>query len=100
MNAHDICRTAATLVGNDRGRAYGDKEVNFTKIAILWNAYIQTRRDLDSPFNALDVGIMMALLKIARTQSGRGDTDNWIDGAGYLACAGELDTKDQVSLKE
>ena len=100
MNAHDICRTAATLVAGDRARSYGDKEANFGKIATLWNAYFLMRTHLAAPLTAKDIGIMMALMKIARTQTGAGDADNWIDGAGYLACAGEIDTKDATKLEE
>jgi hypothetical protein len=37
---------------------------------------------------------MMALLKIARTKSGSVNIDDWIDGSGYLACAGEVATKE------
>jgi len=36
------------------------------------------------------VGIMMALLKIARLKGNPYHQDNYVDGAGYLACAGEL----------
>ena len=37
-----------------------------------------------------DVAVMMALLKIARIASGQAKLDNWIDGCGYLACGGEI----------
>ena len=33
---------------------------------------------------------MMALLKIARTQSGAMNDDDAIDAIGYIACAGEI----------
>ena len=35
---------------------------------------------------------MMALLKIARLMSNPEHADSWIDGAGYLACGGEVAT--------
>ena len=33
---------------------------------------------------------MMALLKIARTQAGEDNDDNYIDACGYMGIAGEL----------
>jgi hypothetical protein len=30
----------------------------------------------------------------ARTKSGSINVDDWIDGAGYLACAGEVSTRE------
>jgi hypothetical protein len=33
---------------------------------------------------------MMALLKIGRIASGQAQADNYIDLAGYAACAGEI----------
>ena len=38
----------------------------------------------------IDVGIMMTLLKIARLKGNPYHQDNYVDGCGYLACAGEL----------
>ena len=33
---------------------------------------------------------MMALLKVARTKLGNLNKDDYVDGAGYLAIAGEI----------
>ena len=38
----------------------------------------------------IDVGIMMTLLKMGRIKSNPYHQDNYVDGCGYLACAGEL----------
>ena len=38
----------------------------------------------------MDVAMMMALLKIARIQSGTGTDDSFVDLAGYAACGGEI----------
>ena len=35
------------------------------------------------------MGIMMALLKMARAKSNPYHEDNYVDGAGYMACAAE-----------
>lgn len=42
--------------------------------------------------DAHDVAIMMALFKIARVKTGGTKADNYVDGCGYLACAGEIAT--------
>lgn len=88
MNAIDLCKKAADLVGGDRAEQHGDKHRNFANIASLWNAYLRSKNG--AQINATDVGIMMALMKIARTQSGNINLDDYIDGIGYLGCAGEL----------
>ena len=42
-----------------------------------------------------DVAAMMALLKIARASVNPEHVDSWIDGAGYMACGGEISTKEE-----
>jgi hypothetical protein len=91
-SAVEILNTAAKLVGGDRDRTHGNKRENFRAIAELLNAYMRIRRDATAELDEIDVGHIMALLKIARTQTGSPNADDWIDGAGYLACAGELST--------
>ena len=94
MKASDICAKAAELVGGERGRQHGTKERNFESIAALWNGYMMIRpkddQGLAHPFSAADVGHMMVLLKIARTQHGAHNLDDYIDMAGYAGCAGEI----------
>jgi hypothetical protein len=91
MKAIDIAKKAAELVGGDRAQTHGDMEENFNRVADLWTAYLGKR--IDCPLNAVDIGNMMALLKIARTQGGEVNADDFVDGAGYLACAGEIALK-------
>ena len=80
----------------DREEQYGAPEDNFAIIAELWTSYVKARC---APNNALvdigpaDVGAMMILLKTARIAGGREKADNFIDIAGYAACAGELVSK-------
>lgn len=99
MQAVEICTTAASLVGGDRAKTHGDKLGNHTKIARLWTAYLENisfdaqKCDLD----ATDVAMMMALLKIARTQSGgTHHDDNYVDLAGYAGVAGECAAAERV----
>lgn len=70
---------------NRRCQTHGETENNFQIIADLWNAYCGG----DYKFSAIDVSVMMILMKIARVKSG-GSLDNFVDIAGYAACGGEL----------
>lgn len=88
--AHEIATRAAELVGGDRDRQHGKKRQNFENIAAVWNVYLQIRKEPAAPLDGADVGHLMALMKIARTQSGALNVDDYVDGAGYLACAGEV----------
>ena len=84
-----ILADAAQCVCGQREDDYGSPENNFYNIAKLWNAYLG-----DTIFDAHDVGIMMALLKIARIRGGRRKPDSYVDACGYIACAGELACND------
>ncbi len=86
--AGDIARKAAELVDGDRAGTHGDKLDNHCDIASLWTAYLGKR--LRSILGAKDVALMLALLKIARTKSGAHNPDDYLDGAGYMAVAGEI----------
>lgn len=88
MNAKEIAEKAAQLVSGDREAQHGDKVTNHEKIAALWDAYIRIRPP--GPMRGLDVANMMELLKIARRCLGAHNLDDYIDGAGYAACAGEI----------
>lgn len=88
--APQIAQRAADLVGGDRDREHGKKKQNFDNIAAMWNGYLGIRRDKAAPLDAVDVGHMMVAMKIARTQSGALNVDDYVDAAGYAACAGEV----------
>lgn len=90
MKAGDIARRAADLVGGDRERTHGTKLRNFQNIADLWNAYLTIRRDPTALLDAADIGHLMMLLKVARTQLGSFNPDDYTDAVGYAACAGEV----------
>ena len=80
---------AASLIGGDRAKTHGDKARNFANIARLWNAWLETRFGV-SGLSGADVATLMELLKIARRESGDFNNDDFVDGAGYAAIAGEL----------
>lgn len=86
-----ILAEAEKCVCTDREKQYGSPEDNFKAIALLWNAYVVSRRDSTTRiFDAQDVAIMMALLKIGRIACGQTKADNYVDLCGYAACAGEI----------
>lgn len=60
---------------------------NFAAIASYWSTHLGVE------VTGSDVSVMMALLKVARIKSNARNTDNWIDGCGYLACGAELATR-------
>ena len=86
MNRSEILDTAKQAVTVDRAATHGDAERNFGLIAAYWSAH------LDVPVSALDVAVMMALLKMARIKSSPEHSDHWTDVAGYAACGGEIAT--------
>ncbi len=86
MNRSETLKAAEQCVCGDREEDYGNPENNFSRIAALWSAY------KEQEFTALDVAMMMVLLKVARIAGGRTKEDSFIDLAGYAACAGEIAT--------
>jgi hypothetical protein len=84
-----ILNQAEQYVTKDRAADHGDMEDNFQRISDLWTAYL----GFDLIITSKDVAVMMTLLKIARIKSNPQNSDNWIDGAGYLACGGEIATQ-------
>lgn len=84
MKRKEILMQADKCVNGQREQDYGTPEQNFQTIADLWSAY------KGISFSAVDVAMMMSLLKIARIRSGGGTGDSFVDLAGYAACGGEL----------
>ena len=86
MNRATCLKKADECVNGKREQDYGSPESNFLKIADLWSAYY------GAPFSANDVAMLMALLKIARIQTGTATEDSFVDLAGYAACGCEIAT--------
>jgi len=84
MTRKEVLELAQECVCGHREQDYGSPEQNFGDIAALWTIYS------GHVFNATDVAMMMALLKIARIKNGGGTGDSFVDLAGYAACGGEL----------
>lgn len=87
MTREEILDEAKKCVSGGRDQDYGTPEDNFQLIADLWSTYMKTK------FTAVDVAMMMSLMKIARIRAGGGSGDSFVDLAGYAACAGELYSK-------
>lgn len=86
IETRNLClKTAATYVSKDRIGVHGEPEDSFGNIAQLWSAY------LGVPVSPSQVCVMMILLKIARTKNNPANFDNWIDIAGYSACAAGIE---------
>ena len=84
MTRTEIWEAAAFCVNGQRQQDYGSPENSFNLIAKLWSAYT------GHEYTAVDVAMMMALLKMARIKGGRATEDSFVDLAGYAACAGEI----------
>ena len=81
---------ALDLLKGDRHRTHGDRYINHRNIATLWQAFLDNRAIKDRPITPEEVALMMVLLKIARTQTGELNFDDYIDICGYGAVAGEI----------
>jgi len=80
----EILQEAEKCICGQREQDYGSPEDNFALIASMWSAYTGIG------INALDVAMMMCMLKIARIKQGGGTGDSFVDLAGYAACGGEI----------
>lgn len=101
MTREEILAKAKKCVCGDREEDYGSPEDSFKLIARLWSEYLAGAQRVPQRnlIDAADVAIMMALLKIARMAHGN-KADNFVDLAGYAACAGEIVTKFSPGTKE
>lgn len=96
MNRSETLEAAKQIVCADREAKYGAPEDNFGLIGSLWQAYLKAScvgSDADVCVDRDDVANMMILLKVARAGTAiNPKADNWIDIAGYAACASEIAT--------
>lgn len=99
MTRSEILKAAERCVCTDRNQQYGEPEDNFRTISMLWSVYL-CARGMDQPLGAADVGAMMALFKLGRIATGGNKADNFIDLAGYAACAGEISTESGRNSKD
>ncbi len=86
MNRVETLDAAKRVVVGEREDTYGGPEDSFQVIADYWSIH------LGVPVKAVDVAIMMDLLKSARLRAAPDHIDSWIDKAGYVACGAEIAT--------
>lgn len=89
MNRAKILAKADELTHGDRNKNYGTPLTNHQRIASLWSTYLETEIRPDQ------VAICMALVKIARLIETPDHLDSYVDGAAYIAIAGEMATDDK-----
>tara|TARA_Y100001963_G_C6776027_1_gene447369 strand:- start:2258 stop:2596 length:339 start_codon:yes stop_codon:yes gene_type:complete len=95
MESIKILDQTKKLVSKDRNEKHGDSIINHENISRLWTGYIQNKTKLNIIILPEDVANLMTLLKIARTQAGKFNIDDYVDACGYSAIAGEISSKRQ-----
>ena len=90
-----ILNEARDIVCSDRNKQYGEPEDNFAVIGELWSQYLRRAKDVAIDLNGYDVGMLMALFKIGRLETGTPKRDNFVDLAGYVACAAEIALREE-----
>jgi hypothetical protein len=94
MKTKAILDRAGSLVGGNRKVAYGDVTAGMDRIAAVWNGILTAAGAAPArALDAHDVANMMEGLKIARRYTGPYRADNYVDGAGWAAVAGEAGEK-------
>lgn len=87
MNREEILKVAEELVNGARAKSYGSPQENFSRLAGMISAY------LDADVNDYDIPVILTMLKMSRIRVSPDDTDNWIDGCGYMSLGGEITTE-------
>jgi len=83
MQRANILQQGINLTTGDRNQSYGDPHTNLTRMAALVNA------QFDTHFNSGDMAIIMVMAKLSRIGASVLHEDNYVDGATYMAIAGE-----------
>jgi hypothetical protein len=83
-----ILNEAYDITSSDRNTQYGPPEDSFSRIAIMWTAYLNDKKGVKTLISVTptDVAHMMILLKMCREQNSS-KRDNLVDIAGYARCA-------------
>jgi len=84
-----ILDTAKEITSGSRRRDYDAALPNHERIAVLWNAYLESRSAPASRITPLDAAHMMIMLKLARACK-TPTRDTYVDIAGYARCAAEI----------
>jgi Domain of unknown function (DUF6378) len=93
VKREEILQKAIDLTMGDRNEQNGDPLENHQRIAKIWSVI------LHQEIEPYQVALCMAGLKLARLAYNPLD-DSFIDGAAYLAIAGEIRSQDpEIGLK-
>ena len=84
MDREEILQKAIDLTMGDRNDQNGDPYENHLRIAKIWSVI------LDAEIEPYQVALCMAGMKMARLAYNPQVMDSFIDGAAYLAIAGEI----------
>lgn len=84
MNRLEILSEAARLTSGDRNKNYGTPRTNHERIAAIWSVILGIEVTPEA------AALCMAGVKIARLVETPDHLDSFVDGAAYLAIAGEL----------
>lgn len=87
--ADKILETARSIIAQ-REAVHGEKNRNMSNICRFWNVFLETRDNVNAPLSSFEVAMMLAMLKIARTQTGQRNADDVLDAIGYLAIGHEV----------
>ena len=87
MKRGDILRDADILTHGPRDDIYGDVITNHERISRLWSVVLETE------ITPAQAALCMALVKVARLIQTPDHIDSFVDGAAYLAIAGECATE-------
>ena len=90
MKKEEILIKAAELISSKRQDTHGDCFKNHSQIADLWSVFLDDKLKPMKEITPGDVAIMMCLLKISRSTMGDFNLDDFVDGAAYMAIAGEM----------
>lgn len=82
-----ILETAVGVTCGPREKEYGPPNAGMAHTAAVWSAFLGGK--LSAPLTGSDVAWMLAMLKAVRAQTSPGKRDNYVDGAAYVAIAGE-----------
>ena len=94
MNKEEILTKATELVSKSRQDSHGDTFKNHEQIAAFWNTYLDDKLKPMASITPDEVAIMMGLVKVSRSKVGKPNVDDYVDGAAYMAIAGELKLQD------
>ena len=93
MERGECLDKAKAIISGEREQTYNGPEDSFGRVGLLWTAYLRGKFGGAAPeIVAVDVALMMDLLKTARLQVAPGHEDSWVDKAGYSGCGAEIGT--------